>query len=92
MSDQQMKFVGDRVISVLMPLVLRTDHVPVVLVELCTTTFAILLGELEYVPEDERSRHLEVVLAIYVSLGDNILGMPGFLHLLTMASASQFQV
>lgn len=74
-----MTFVGDKIVSVLMPLVLCRDRLTAVLAELCTTAFAILLRELECVPvADERSRRLEVVVAIYVSLS-NIMPAAGTL-------------
>jgi len=72
-----MTFVGDKIVSVLMPLVLCRDRLTAVLAELCTTAFAILLRELECVA-DERSRRLEVVVAIYVSLS-NIMPAAGML-------------
>lgn len=77
-----MTFIGDKIISVLMPLVLCRDRITVVLAKLCTITFAILLRELEcMLVADERSRRLEVVVAIYVSLSSEMpaAGMSGII-------------
>jgi hypothetical protein len=70
--------VGDKLISVVIPHVRLRDALDGGLEELCIGSFAVLLGEVECRRGDKnegeslRLRHLEVILAIYISLADKV--------------------